>query len=404
MSCFFFFHALLSSLPSARVFAKLTEVALGGQYQVGDTEYSIYWADLTELPVAISDATASTVANTIYIIGGCDSAKGNEEVPGSDYKVCTDISEKVMKYDVTGNSWTMGQAMSRPRFRHAAATVGTHIYIIGGRDVEDNILKTVMKYSTETDSWNTVQSLFEHATSDSAAYAYGDRVYTCGGWTQSYDSASDKCFVLDTSSATPQFTALEQKLNMGRGDFSIAVLDGFAYAYGGFSSSFAALDSMEKLNLKDPDRWTTASATMMHPRGDFAAAAFKGRVLAIGGENGTDDLSAGESLQHVEAYSPSDNAWLKSENNVRIPHATFRFCGATVGNSVYIFGGQRAYDATCNCHPTTKNVFSYTEDTRGINDAKDTEASKTQTPEASDTKGIITVLPIVIAFSSFTIS
>jgi N-acetylneuraminic acid mutarotase len=360
-------HAMLSSDLSYRAHASPSSSSSGkqpgGNYISDDVEYDIYWEDLAPLPVPVSDATASTVAGEIYVIGGCDSEQGNEQMPEG-HHTCQDISNSVMKYDVAANSWATGATMPQGRFRHAVAIVGTNIYIVGGRDVQDQIMKTVLIYNTQADTWVTLQTVFEQATSDNAAFAYNNQIFTCGGYTQTYDMASDTCFTMDTSAANPSFSALQGRLNVGRGDFSIVVLGGAAYAYGGFDSAFAALSSMEKLDLAAPDSdssWVTALGTMVHSRGDFAAAAFNGRLLAIGGEDGTNSLSAGESLRHVEVYSPDLDAWLSSNQNVPIPHATFRFCGAVAGNSLYIFGGQRAFNTTCNCYPTTSDVFSYEE-------------------------------------------
>eukprot|EP00747_Dinoflagellata_sp_TGD_P187377 gnl/TRDRNA2_/TRDRNA2_44995_c0_seq1.p1 gnl/TRDRNA2_/TRDRNA2_44995_c0~~gnl/TRDRNA2_/TRDRNA2_44995_c0_seq1.p1 ORF type:complete len:403 (-),score=55.38 gnl/TRDRNA2_/TRDRNA2_44995_c0_seq1:48-1256(-) len=374
MGCSSVLQVVLSFLPFALVVGEVKKMnadpEFGGKYDIGDTEYSVYWRDLAPLPVAISDATASTVGSTIYLIGGCDSPKGNEAVPGSEYHSCLDISEKVMKYDAVGNEWSYGDAMPYPRFRHAATVVGTDIYIIGGRDVQDGLVKTVLKYSTKTDEWHTVQHVFEEATSDNAAFAHGSRIYTCGGWTATYDKASDACFVLDTASSNPTFVPLEQKLMTGRGDFSISVLGGIAHAFGGFDSAFSVMNSMETLNLADLDSqnkwWTDTKTPMTRPRGDFAAAVLKGRIMAMGGEDGNNAFNAGESLRNVEAYSPSDGTWLTAEKNMPIPHKTFRFCGAAAVDAVYIFGGQREYDEKCQCYPTSRDVFSYTETTSSL--------------------------------------
>jgi hypothetical protein len=364
----FLLLATLSVLPVLRAHQ---HQQLGGSYTIGSTEYSIYWEDLTALPVAVSDATASTVGDLVYLIGGCDSPQGN--VQQGQYASCGDIADHVLIYNPASNSWTQGSVMPQARFRHAAAVVGTDIYIIGGRDVQDSIVQTVVKYSTTANSWTTVQSTFAEATSDNAAFAHDGMVYTCGGYSVDYSVATTSCFVMDTSVANPTMSAFQRQLNVGRGDFSMIALDGFAYAYGGFNSTFAALASMERLRLGESSATWTMSAAMQHPRGDFAATAFHHRLLAIGGEDETNSMSAGESLRHVEAFSPldlgGDGNWLGPAQNLPIPHATFRFCGASVGNSVYIFGGQRAFDSTCSCYPTTSDVFSYTEITTPVADS-----------------------------------
>jgi len=317
--------------------------------------------------VAVSDATASAVGGVIYVIGGCDDAKGNSRVGGNEthpFHACIDIADHVMIYRPLQPGWTLSSSkMMMARYRHAAVVVGTDIYVVGGRNVLDQLLTSVLRYSTTDDAWSTVGD-FPGATSDNAAFEHGGAVIACGGYNHDYSGAQASCHILELEAEQPAFIPWAASLATGRGDFSIVRLQDAAYAYGGFDSSFTALASIERVRFQGTagqPAWETMPAAMRHARGDFAAAALHGRLLAIGGESGTNALDAGASLRHVEAFSPQTAAWLGELHLAPIPHATFRFCAAAVRNSVYIFGGQRAFNASCDCYPTHSGVFVYHE-------------------------------------------
>jgi len=365
-----------SAISFATVCAATFEVVSGVSYADANILYDIEWKSKADMPLAVSDATASVVNGAVYVIGGCDSAYGNTNRNGT--FECTDLAKHVLIYSPQNNTWRSGSDMPYERYRHAAVVVGEDIYVVGGRGRKEAITRGVFKYSTVQDRWDAVIE-YPEATSDNAAFAHGSKVIDCGGYNIDYSKTSALCHVMDTAAATPTFTAWSTPLKAARGDFSIVTLGGVAYAVGGFGESFAPLASIEKMDpaaASGYSTWISTSEAMIHGRADFAAAAVHGRVLVIGGENGTNSIDAGASLRHVEAFTPATGKWLNSSKLVAIPHATFRFCGAAVGEAVYIFGGQGAYDKTCDCYPTKKGVFVYNEKLTMQNTAVDHAAPR----------------------------
>mmetsp|Transcript_68877 Transcript_68877/g.128576 ORF Transcript_68877/g.128576 Transcript_68877/m.128576 type:complete len:385 (+) Transcript_68877:60-1214(+) len=327
-------------------------------------DYEVTWDNLQPIPVGLSDATAATVGDHIYLIGGCDSPSGNEDF--GDFQACTQITSTIRIYSVVDDSWTTGTSMPSQRYRHASAVHGDDIYVVGGRDVDDNLMHTVLKYSTTAGTWEVVVQNFAEATSDNAAFFSGNMLYTCGGWQVNY-TAEAKCFVMDVTAASPSFTDSGMSLQIPRGDHRIVVLDNRAYLLGGFNGTYYHTNTMEVLDLTSSAGWTMDNiAPMIHGRGDFAMVAYNGRILAMGGEDGSDsDLDAGASLRHVEVYDPALNTWLPDTSLVALPHPVFRFMAASTSAKVFIFGGQLALSNLCTCYPTDPRVFSYQEQTIG---------------------------------------
>ena len=96
------------------------------------------WRRVADLPFALSDFTATLVPNRgrIVIVGGCD----EDQVAEDEWTFCPSISKKVLLYDYAADTWSRGLDAPRERYRHAAATDGQKLYVLGGRDVAENLV------------------------------------------------------------------------------------------------------------------------------------------------------------------------------------------------------------------------------------------------------------------------
>ena len=107
------------------------------------------WAlERTELdvtiPKAISDHTAVLGSdNLIYIGGGCDSPDGNIFEANYSYFYCPSVSASFFAFDPATQQFETLPDMPRTRYRHAAVAIENHIFFVGGRDVEDNLIAEV---------------------------------------------------------------------------------------------------------------------------------------------------------------------------------------------------------------------------------------------------------------------
>ena len=100
----------------------------------------------TRLPKALSDFTivADSSAGKVYLQGGCDAINGN--VFSDEFKefVCASISNTSYVFDLNTLQFTEAtNPMPVARFRHAAVLVNHQIWLVGGRDPNDEVITTV---------------------------------------------------------------------------------------------------------------------------------------------------------------------------------------------------------------------------------------------------------------------
>ena len=69
---------------------------------------------------------------------------------------------------LSGISPVNGSGHARPRYRHAAAAVGTDIYVFGGTDDTDAIVYHVDKFDTVSETWSTLTQAMVNAYRDVA--------------------------------------------------------------------------------------------------------------------------------------------------------------------------------------------------------------------------------------------
>lgn len=97
----------------------------------------------TVLPTPISDQSANLVGNQVYIAGGCNDTHGNVYNVSTGIFTARSIGNNFWMFDVETQNITILPDLPTPRYRHAATAVNGQIWIMGGRDVVDNIITTV---------------------------------------------------------------------------------------------------------------------------------------------------------------------------------------------------------------------------------------------------------------------
>ncbi len=212
------------------------------------------WRRVADLPFALSDFTATLVPNRgrIVIVGGCD----EDQVAEDEWTFCPSISKKVLLYDYAADTWSRGLDAPRERYRHAAATDGRKLYVLGGRDVAENLVPRTDVYDTDTGKWATIAA--EVPRSDLGAIwndagdlgLLGPHIFVAGGYNADYSVAFTDTLKInpETGETTPGANLLT-----GRGDFGFVSTgaNARAYAVGGFSSDdfCTPLSSVETLDL-----------------------------------------------------------------------------------------------------------------------------------------------------------
>lgn len=342
-----------------------------------------------QLPESVSDMTATTVNDAIVIAGGCVS--GNQFFDG-DYPgyYCTEVTADTFLFDPEKKVFSSSGSLSGPRYRHAAVELDGKVYLVGGKDVNEIYVPSVEVYDPSLKKWSTFMILpEEYYAVDHAAVAYNGMIYVMGGYDADY-IAYDRMYAINVKSKVIEAMP---PMNEPRGDAHATV-----YTYeetgkkaiilaGGFThvNGFCAALSTVEIYDFEQETWTKVS-DMNEARGDNALVELNGVVYAIGGEAKHQDYcnpdvtvsesSASIAIDDVEALDPSLGVY--SEWVIQDDLKDYRFRSASavwrdsVGRStVYLFGGQTAYNAVCNCFAASNRIYSFSvedeKDSKGVN-------------------------------------
>jgi hypothetical protein len=255
-------------------------------------------------------------------------------------------------------------------------------------------------YDIESDTWSTFSSLPEGLwASDLTGFTdnSGSYAYFCGGYTPTY-AAKKNLFRIDVAesiAADSLFIEDRQPMQFARGDVASVFneANNFAIVAGGFShvNDFCApLGSVEKYSV-DTDSWESLD-DLLKPRSDKVLVELdEEHVFAIGGERQIANI-----CNLTEGDTPEPGELTIAVNDVEILHLDlgdwegladlefnrFRFAAASYkeDNKFYTFGGQSAYNDTCQCFDTTDEVVKYTENLNAIyGDTKDGSSATSAT-------------------------
>ena len=257
------------------------------------------WRRVADLPFGLSDFTATVVPNfgevegrgRIVIVGGCDEDQVVVADPDDIWPFCPSVSNKVLLYDYAADKWSRGNNAPRARYRHAAATDGHKLYVLGGRNVDDGLVPQTDVYDTHTGKWATIAA--EVPRSDLGAIwndagdvgLLGPHILVAGGYDEKYTVAYTETLKInpETGETTPGANLLT-----GRGDFGFVSTgdNARAYAVGGYDPAdwCTPLASVETLDLNSNWPDFAPSKPLLVGRADKAVAYGEDAISAVGGE------------------------------------------------------------------------------------------------------------------------
>lgn len=206
--------------------------------------------------------------------------------------------------------------------------------------------------------------------SDQGSFSYGKYAFVAGGYAQNY-TAYNTVFRVDTvqSIATNSLKIdIMASLHQGRGDVAYTYDDTYAYVVGGFTNTnnfCTPLGDTERYSFAY-NNWTWLAA-LNEPRSDLVVAEVNSSIFALGGERqlpnicnltGTPPAPGQRTLavDAVEYYNEAQNQWAVIAD---LPEHRFRFAAVVYNNTIYTFGGQSAFNASCNCYRTSSEVVAY---------------------------------------------
>lgn len=265
--------------------------ALPTGYDVGD-----FWWQITEGEEVISTtwgirqseptprfaSAAFSIGTKIYIVGG-RLANFNE----------TNVNEV---FDTDTGTWSVEEAASTTRSRATGFTIGTTGYVVGGIDENGNILDTNEAYDSTTNTWSVKASL--PIPMISPGVSYNSKGYVIGGET-THNVLVGNSYVYDADANT--WTAIADKPTLTHGH-TVAADSGILYAIGGVDADEKTLGITEAYDIAT-NTWSQKD-TLIVPRSYLSSFVKSGNIYAVGGLN-----SNWYSMNTNEKYSISDNEW-----------------------------------------------------------------------------------------------
>lgn len=355
------------------------------------------------LPKPLSDFTATLIpgTSTVLLAGGCDSETGNVFVPDWSAFVCFSLSNKLYSYDIKTDQYNELADLPSARARHAAVIANNQLWLIGGRNDGDGLVGALDVYDIDTNRWSTPATLGEEiTTSDNGAFVdKAGNIFMVGGYNAGYDDTYRDLFRFNANTvSTTGFLEIEimAPMAVARGDIHAVTVttsdQDYAYVTGGFSNDnnfCVPYNSVERYDIEN-NSWTTV-APLISARADKALVSMNGRIYAVGGETQIEnkckiepnDLpEAGEltvAVDDVEVYEPRQGRSATWKVLRSLPDHRFRFPGVgyDATDTIYTFGGQQAYDTTCQCFRTSDLIVSY-KDTAHYKSAGNTIMGTTQ--------------------------
>jgi uncharacterized protein (TIGR03437 family) len=243
--------------------------------QVLDT-VSNTWSTLAPLPAPVSGGVAAAVDTRIYVLGGWTNSSAGAPV----------LTDQMQIFDSASGAWSTGPALPFPVAGASVVVIGTDLYLIGGRIVDNTITKKVSIFDSAAKKWrgglDTLRGVYEA----SAAYASG-RIYLAGG-RQTVDGPADSAR-MQVFETAQNIWRDGQAAPVAIASGAAAALDGKFYIAGGriMTPSDSAPGYVTDTILQyDPNRgWAVSSSRPVFTADDVVSAAC--------GKGGSADLSPG---------------------------------------------------------------------------------------------------------------
>ncbi len=283
------------------------------------TSVSPAWEARSPMLVARSEMPAAVVGGLVYVPGGFNGKSG---LSGT---------ERTMEsYDPRADIWTFAAEMPGSRHHLMAASIEGRLYVFGGYDQGGMPTDSAWVYEPQTRAWDLLPPM-PHPVAAGTAVASGGSVYVMGGVPE-----GTSVLRFEPSGGTWE---RERPMSEAREHVTAVSADGMIYVVGGRWHDVGERASVEVFTVAT-GQWS-AVPDMRAARGGHAAAAYRGLVLAIGGEV----LASGNALADVEAFDPSLQQWTPWPP---LPVGLHGLPAVVVGDHVLVLGGSTVGAAIVN--------------------------------------------------------
>lgn len=310
--------------------------AVGGYSAEGDCQSIVEaynplvdrWEVVESMSTERSRIAVVALKGCLYAIGGLD---GSSRL------------NTVEKFDPKTGVWQRVASMNYRRSALGAAVLNGRIYVCGGYDGISS-LRTCEVYNPEQNRWQVIPSMTECRSAGGVVALEDGRLFAIGGHSGLPIFASVECYhrrghqtplasTISTPTATP-FTPGSRRvwcqvapMLHRRCRHGVAVLRGRIFAAGGYNGCHF----LRSVEVYDPASITTTGigngepglgqwtevASLATPRSRVALAASGGRLYAIGGFDGEQNLSSVECFQRCESSS-SHRYYLHRRQHIRL--------------------------------------------------------------------------------------
>ncbi|XP_075467770.1 kelch-like protein 23 [Ascaphus truei] len=147
------------------------------------------WSDGPPMKMSRNCHCSVGVGLRLYALGG-----------STDEGVIADVENM----DLASLQWESRSPLVRPVERAAAASMGTKLYVVCGRDENGDVYSGVQRLNTETDQWDVI-SYSPMARYDLCATVLNGAIYTIGGQVFRFDLDTEEWSALDEDCVNRKF-------------------------------------------------------------------------------------------------------------------------------------------------------------------------------------------------------
>ncbi|CAH2299992.1 kelch 10 [Pelobates cultripes] len=227
----------------------------------------------------------------IYIIGGFDSV---------------DYFNSVKRFDPVSKTWHQVAPMHSRRCYVSVGVLDNFIYAMGGFDGYVR-LNTAERYQPETNQWTLIAPMHEQR-SDASATTLSGKVYICGGFNGNECLFTAEVYNPETNQWSLISPMSSRRSGVGviaYGDLVYATIKGRLISVGGFDGS----NRLYTAECYSPvsNSWRNVRK-MFNPRSNFGIEVVDDLLFVVGGFNGF------TTTFNVECYDEKSNEWFDAQN------------------------------------------------------------------------------------------
>ncbi|XP_055351165.1 kelch-like protein 5 [Paramacrobiotus metropolitanus] len=260
------------------------------------------WGTFSKLPYCVSGGGLAVIKSDLFFCGGII---GRHGIP---------VTPRTMHYNSARAAWNDVAPMQIGRYNAGVATVGGHIYVVGGYSSDYQTLATVERYSVASNVWTYVASIPMPLTKCTVV-SFDSQLYTFGGHTSDDYNGVDYAFCYD-----PKRDVWSELPRMPTARYCASACvgsDGLIYVIGGCGSA-NRLSCTEAFNPKT--RQWTKQCDMSRPVYSVGVCCVDDKIYALGGD------SEANSKKSIEVYDVTSDTWTISDS--QLPHENWAFgCG-----------------------------------------------------------------------------